>query len=183
LADPIFRKKFLSDPLDAALVRNTITPTVLTASEKTNVIPRTASAELDCRLLPGEDPDAFVRTITEVIDDRAVTVVPLLNFPPSSSATDTPLFVALRLLAKREGMVVLPSVLTGFTDSHYFREKGIASYGFVPFALTDDDARREHGINERMATANLRDGTRRLVELLQILNDEDTENGQRGHQD
>jgi len=58
-------------------------------------------------------------------------------------------------------------VLTGFTDSHYFREKGIASYGFVPFVLGDDEARREHGLNERLSTENLREGTRRLLDLLQ----------------
>ncbi len=183
LTDPTFRKPFLSDPLDSALVHNTITPTVLTASQKTNVIPRTASAELDCRLLPGEDRDAFVRSITKVIGDPAVSVTPLLSFPPSSSATDTSLFAALRRLAQQEGVLIVPSVLAGFTDSHYFRELGIASYGFVPFALTDDEARREHGVNERMATVNLRDGTRRLVELLQILDNEDAENGQRGQQD
>ena len=52
-------------------------------------------------------------------------------------------------LAESESSRVVPSVLTGFTDSHYFRDKGIASYGFVPFALTEDESRREHGINER----------------------------------
>ncbi len=172
-----FRQKFLGDPHDAALVHNTITPTVLTASEKTNVIPRTASAELDCRLLPGEDPAAFVRTITATINDPAVSVDVLLNFPPSSSPINTALYAALQHLAARDGTPIVPSVLTGFTDSHYFREKGIASYGFTPFALSEDEERREHGINERMSTANLRDGTRRLMELLELL-DEDSHNGQ-----
>ncbi|MFI5367062.1 MAG: M20/M25/M40 family metallo-hydrolase [Candidatus Binatia bacterium] len=175
--DAGFRQKFLDDPHDAALVHDTITPTVLTASEKTNVIPRTASAELDCRLLPGEDPAAFVRTVETTIDDPAVRVDVLLNFPPSSSPTTTTVFAAIRRLAVREGVPIVPSVLTGFTDSHYFREKGIASYGFTPFALSEDEERREHGINERLSTANLRDGTRRLVELLQAL-DEDTHDGQ-----
>jgi acetylornithine deacetylase/succinyl-diaminopimelate desuccinylase-like protein len=177
LRDSGFRRKFLNDPHDAALVRDTITPTVLTASDKTNVIPRTASAELDCRLLPGEDPAAFVRTITATINDPAVSVGVLLNFPPSSSPTNTALYAALQRLATRDGTPIVPSVLTGFTDSHYFREMGITSYGFTPFALSEDEERREHGINERMSTANLRDGTRRLMELLDSL-DDDSHNGQ-----
>lgn len=169
LADERFRDAFLQDPHDAALVRDTIAPTVLTGSQKTNVIPNAASAELDCRLLPGEDPQAFVRMITDVIGDAQVTVSVLMNFPPSVSATDTALYAAVRALAERERAPVVPSVLTGFTDSHYFREKGIASYGFIPFDLSEDEARREHGVNERISTHNLREGTRRLIEVLLLL--------------
>ncbi|MGD0947458.1 MAG: M20/M25/M40 family metallo-hydrolase [Candidatus Binatia bacterium] len=169
LADEDFRRSFLQDPHDAALVHDTITPTVLQGSPKTNVIPSTASAELDCRLLPGEDPKAFVRTITDVIADPDVKVSVLLNFSASSSPIDAASYAAVRTLAERDGVPVVPSVLTGFTDSHYFREKGIASYGFIPFDLSEDEERREHGVNERVSTLNLRQGTQRLIELLQIL--------------
>ncbi len=172
LADKTFRDEFLADRHDAALVRNTITPTVLTASQKINVIPRNASAELDCRLLPGEDPDVFVRSIKEAIKDPEVSVDVLLNFPPSSSTTDTVLFGVLRTLAQRDGAPIVPAVLTGFTDSHYFRDKGIASYGFVPFVLSEEDERGEHGINERLSTENLRTGVLRLLSLLQTLDGE-----------
>jgi acetylornithine deacetylase/succinyl-diaminopimelate desuccinylase-like protein len=164
-----FRKEFLATPRDAALVRNTITPTVLHASQKTNVIPPTAAAELDCRLLPGENPERFVATLKTVVADPAVSIDVLLNFPPSASATDTPLFNAIRAVTTREQIALVPSVLRGFTDSHYFREKGIVSYGFVPFELTPEEADRMHGLNERVSTANLREATRRLVELLQEL--------------
>jgi len=167
LTDENFRTQFLADAHNTAMVHNTLTPTVLSASEKTNVIPRTASAELDCRLLPDQNPEQFVNTVKGVIDDAEVNVDVLLNFPPSSSPTDTTLFAAIRTLASRDNAPVVPGVLTGFTDSHYFREKGIASYGFVPFVLGDDEARREHGLNERLSTENLREGTRRLLDLLQ----------------
>jgi acetylornithine deacetylase/succinyl-diaminopimelate desuccinylase-like protein len=167
LADADFRLAFLGNPHDAALVRNTITPTVLRGSPKVNVIPPTASAELDGRLLPGEDPARFVEKIKEVIADPDVKVEVMLNFPPSSSPIDTPLYAAIRALASRDGAPVVPSVLAGFTDSHYFRDKGITSYGFVPFVLTEEEGRREHGANERLSTENLREGTRRLLELLQ----------------
>jgi acetylornithine deacetylase/succinyl-diaminopimelate desuccinylase-like protein len=179
LRDPTFRTAFLRNPSDAALVHNTITPTVLIGSQKINVIPPSAVAELDCRLLPGEDPGAFVRTIKTVINDPEVAVETVLTFPASSSPPGTALFAALRVLAGREGVPMLPSVLTGFTDSHYFREQGIASYGFVPFALDDEELRREHGVNERIATANLREGTRRLFELLRMLDHQEAEPGRR----
>jgi acetylornithine deacetylase/succinyl-diaminopimelate desuccinylase-like protein len=179
LRDAKFRTAFLDRAHDAALVHNTLTPTVLTGSQKTNVIPRTASAELDCRLLPGESPGAFVATVGRVINDPDVSVDVLLNFPPATSPTDTSLYTALRHAASREHLPVVPSVLTGFTDSHYFREQGITSYGFVPFALTEDEGSREHGVNERLSTDNLREGTRRLLELLQNL-DEVASDGHQG---
>lgn len=169
LADETFRQQFLADPRDAALVRNTIAPTVLSASQKTNVIPATAMAELDCRLLPGQSTDAFVRSVTETIDDGDIDVEVLLNFPPSSSSADTALFEAINRVANDEDAPVVPAVLRGFTDSHFFREKGIVSYGFTPFDLTPDDLGRMHGIDERISTANLRDATRRLFRILRLL--------------
>ena len=169
LKDEDFRREFLSDSRDAALVRNTIAPTVLNGSHKTNVIPATAGAELDCRLLPGQSPDAFVRSIKSTIDDREIDVEVVLNFPPSSSPADTELFEAIRTIASGEDASIVPSVLRGFTDSHFFREKGIVSYGFTPFDLTSDDLGRMHGIDERISTENLREAIRRLVELLRLV--------------
>lgn len=169
LAHPGFRQEFLLDAHNAALVRDTITPTVLSGSMKTNVIPGTAAAELDCRLLPDADPQRFVRHVVQRIDDPTIRVEILLNFPPSASSTDTALFRALRDQAQAEGNTVVPGVLTGFTDSHYFREKGIVSYGFTPITLSDADTQGEHGVNERLSIANLRDGTHRLVDLLRGL--------------
>ncbi len=171
MADADFRLAFLARPRDAALVRNTITPTVLTGSLKTNVIPPMASAELDCRLLPGEEPGRFVNTLKDVIADPAVTVDVVLNFPPTSSPAGTALYSAIAALAAGDTAPVIPSVLRGFTDSHYFRERGITSYGFVPFELPEEEDRRMHGINERLSTTNLREGTRRLLELLQRLDE------------
>ncbi|MBI4515223.1 MAG: M20/M25/M40 family metallo-hydrolase [Deltaproteobacteria bacterium] len=167
-----FREEFLADRHDAALVRNTIAPTVLRGSNKTNVIPGIASAEVDCRLLPDENPETFVQTLRQVVGDDAVTIEKLLSFPPSSSSTDTALYRAIQTVAAREQAPVVPSVLAGFTDSHYFRAHGIASYGFVPFEVSEDDEARVHGTNERVSLDNLRNATRRLVAILQALDQE-----------
>jgi acetylornithine deacetylase/succinyl-diaminopimelate desuccinylase-like protein len=172
LTDPAFRQDFLANPTYNALVRNTISPTVLEGSNKTNVIPARARAQLDCRLLPGEDPQQFVANLKQVVNDPEVQFSILLNFPPLASEADTELFRAIRNVAERHDpqAPVVPAVLGGFTDSHYFRRKGIISYGFTGLALTEEDGRRVHGTDERVPLASLREGTQVLFELVQELN-------------
>ena len=171
LDDPGFLTEITRNPRQNALLRDTITPTVLRGGAKTNVIPAEASADLDCRLLPGEAPDAFVGQLAEVIGDDAVHLETLLSFPASSSDPDSGLVAAVRELARSElhGAPVVPSVIPGFTDSHYFRDLGIASYGFVPFVLSDEDERTVHGADERVSIDNLREGVRRLLVLLRAI--------------
>ena len=171
LADPDFRRTFTADPRHNALVRNTIAPTVLRGSDKTNVIPDRAEAELDCRLLPGEDPDRFVATLTEIVDDPQVEVSVLLNFPAAASEADTPLFRAIAAVAARREPEarVLPSMLTGFTDAHYFREQGIVSYGFSGIALQAGESYGVHGNDERVPLAGLREGVQVLVKVIREL--------------
>ncbi len=174
LADPDFRRAFTSEPRNNALIRNTISPTVLKGSEKTNVVPGQAKAELDCRLLPGEDPQQFVATLTEVIDDPQVELSVLLNFRPVASKAETSLFEAIASVAKRQhpDALILPGMLSGFTDSHYFREKGIVSYGFSGLALNEGESYGVHGPNERVPLASLRDATQILFAILQELDGE-----------
>ena len=171
LTDPGFLKDFTANPTYNALVRNTISPTVLEGSTKTNVIPAHARAQLDCRLLPGEDPQQFVAALEKVVDDPQVRFSILLNFAPLASDAETALFRAIRSLAERHdpAALVVPAVLGGFTDAHYFRRKGIVSYGFTGLALTEDDGRRVHGTNERLPLASLREGVQALFELIQEL--------------
>ena len=172
LADRTFLKEFTANPTYNALVRNTIALTVLEGSNKTNVIPSQARAQLDCRLLPGEDPQQFVAALKKIVDDPNIQFSILLNFPPLASEADTALFRAIRAVAERHDptVPVVPAVLGGFTDAHYFRRKGIVSYGFTGIALTEEDYRRVHGTNERMPIASLREGTRILFEVVQELN-------------
>jgi acetylornithine deacetylase/succinyl-diaminopimelate desuccinylase-like protein len=171
LKDPAYQKQFLSVPHQNADVRDTITPTVLQASNKTNVIAPTASAELDCRLLPGSDPKAMLRTLNKVIADKSIKTEVTLNFPPVSSPQKSELMNAIQSLARHadKGAPVVPTMSIGFTDSHYFRQKGITSYGFVPIRITRDEARGIHGDNERIGVDELGAGIERMVELLKIL--------------
>lgn len=172
LQEARFRDTFLLDPRQASLVQDTITPTILAAGSKTNVIPGKASAELDCRLLPDTSREEFVASVRERLDDPLVQVEVLLHFPPTSSPTDTALYRAMAAQAEAEGAVAVPAVLPGFTDSHYLRERGIAVYGFAPLELNHAETLGIHGNDERVRARALAEGVRRLVRILRRLDDD-----------
>ena len=64
------------------------------------------------------------------------------------------------------GAKIFPGVTTGFTDSHFFRDLGITSYGFGPFVTPQADRKGVHGNNERITIENMQRGTRAMIELL-----------------
>ncbi len=171
LDDPSFRAEFESDPKRSALIRDTITPTVLVGSAKTNVIPAIASAELDCRLLPGGEPSTFIEAVRRVVDDPTIEISPILSFAASASPAEGEFMRAVGRIATAEldGAAVVPSMLAGFTDSHYFRDLGIPSYGFVPFVQPADERRRIHGSDERLRVEVLGNAIRFLYLLLHEL--------------
>ena len=169
LRDPSFLKQFIAEPGHNAQIRDTIAPTVLSGAEKTNMIPATAYAEIDCRLLPGSDPQAFLKNLKKALGDDTIKIDVLLNFPPASSPSRSELMTAIETLARRtDKCPVVPTMVGGFTDCHYFRQKKIISYGFMPIELAPIGTSGVHGDNESIGINELSNGIRRMVELLKI---------------
>lgn len=166
-----FRRRFLSNPGYNALVRNTLSITVLEGGSSTNVVPSLAKARLDVRLLPGERCETFVNSLAAVIADPAVEIKILLSFPSRSSPSDTRLFEAIERVAQRDdpGAIVVPRMIGGFTDAHWFRDQGIVAYGFVPRWLSRGDSQGVHGIDERVSIANLERGVLTLLAIVDEL--------------
>lgn len=172
--DPAFRARFLQDSGRAALVRTTAAITTLSGGERINVLPSEARAGIDARLLPGESCEEFVARLRSVIDDPGISLEIELSFPAdaaSESPTDTPLMEAIRRVAakRRPAAVVVPRMITGFTDAHWFRAHGIVAYGFVPRRLRPPETRSVHGANERVSIENLTHGIETTLETLEEL--------------
>jgi acetylornithine deacetylase/succinyl-diaminopimelate desuccinylase-like protein len=74
---------------------------------------------------------------------------------------------AISKLAQSEDARVVPTMIAGFTDSHYFRQKGLIAYGFIPIEVTPAEMRGVHGINEHIPIKEMGAGIRRMVELLE----------------
>lgn len=152
------------------MLRNTISLTMLGGSEQTNVIPPEAWANLDVRLLPGEDPPKFLESVRQVIADPNVTVTPLnAEFRiANSSPTSSTLYQAFKEVAAQyfPGSPVLPRLSSGYTESQRYRPLGIAAYGFTPYITTEEEGSTEHGNNERIRVEEVRRGPRVLYDVV-----------------
>jgi acetylornithine deacetylase/succinyl-diaminopimelate desuccinylase-like protein len=141
---------------------------MLQASSKINVIPPEAQAQVDCRLLPDQDRDAFLRELTAAVNDPTIKIETVIAFSAAVSSTETPLYKAMTDAIHRNypTATIAPAVQTGFTDSHWFRDFGIASYGFAPFVIPEADESGTHGNNERISIENIRKGTAMMLEIV-----------------
>ncbi|MBM4261674.1 MAG: M20/M25/M40 family metallo-hydrolase [Deltaproteobacteria bacterium] len=171
LEDPAVLAEFVKDRSNNARVRNTISITGLKGSDKINVIPAFAAAEIDVRLLPGEDPQAFIADLRKVIGDDSIKVEIML----SRNAAKTPHSPeAMKVItdyanATDPGTPVIESMGSGFTDCHFFREKAIPCLGFLPNRASSVNEGMVHGIDERMSVESLKSGVRAMYEIVRKL--------------
>jgi acetylornithine deacetylase/succinyl-diaminopimelate desuccinylase-like protein len=168
LSNPSFAKRLTSNPIYNAMVRDTISLTILHGGNKANVIPSESTATFDCRLIPGTSKTDFLRKIKEKLggEIEVKAISESKSLPPSP--LDTDLFRAIQKYAAENDpdCPVVPLLLPGATDSRFLRDKGIITYDFCPFRLTEKEMMRIHGNNERVALENLKFGMKMLVEIL-----------------
>ena len=157
-----------------ALTRDTCSMTRMGGSSKINVIPPEAWAEIDCRILPDRPAEEFIETFNELVKDTGVKVEVIMAFTSAISPTDSDLFKAIEEVTADlyPNSSVVPSVSTGFTDSHFTRDLGIASYGFNPLIAKGDEFSGVHGNDEKVNEAAFRQGVLDLKEIIQrVVND------------
>ncbi|MEO6222122.1 MAG: M20/M25/M40 family metallo-hydrolase [Vicinamibacterales bacterium] len=157
-------------PAMHALLRNTCSMTRLGASDKINTVPPEAWAELDCRLLPDQNPASFTSELQAVLGS-GVEISKLMGFAPAVSSADTELFRILQDVSRQHfpGAPVVPAVQTGFTDSHFLRDLGITAYGYAPIVVPIEDSAGLHGNNERLSVENVRRGVTMMLDIVRRL--------------
>jgi len=151
-----------------ALTRDTCSLTMLKGSQKINVVPPIAQAEVDCRMLPDRSSDEFIQDFKNLVKPAGVKVELVLAFAPAVSSTESELFQHIKSMtaSMHPGSRVAPAVSTGFTDSHFTRELGIDSYGFNPIIFDPNDFSGVHGNNERVKVSSYLQGTEDLHQIV-----------------
>jgi acetylornithine deacetylase/succinyl-diaminopimelate desuccinylase-like protein len=159
-----------ANPMWNAMMRDTISPTMLNGGMRANVIPSEASATLNVRLLPGNTITALLAELTKLVNDPQVKLEVAkdagLAAPDSSLETDFYQAIVKASAEEFAGVPVLPFQSTWATDSAQLRLHNVQSYGLVPFPLTLEDLKRMHGDDERIPAAAFAKGVRLMVRLL-----------------
>ena len=170
MQDRKFQQQVEQDESLNFLLRDTISLTMLGGSEQTNVIPAEAWANLDVRLLPGEDAKQFLETLRRVVNDPDVSIEPqqgefrVANYSP----TNTALFAAIRQVSAQyfPGTPVVPRLTSGYTENQRYRPLGMEAYGFTPYTATDAEGASEHGNDERVRVEEVRRAPRILYDVV-----------------
>jgi acetylornithine deacetylase/succinyl-diaminopimelate desuccinylase-like protein len=160
-------------PVWNSMMRDTITPTMLQAGVRVNVIPSEARANLNIRLLPGDSINDVLADLKKLVNDPQVrlevsTDQATLPSPPASLDTDLYKSIERVSLQFFPGCVTTPYLSTVSTDSAQLRMHNVQAYGLLPFPLAEEDELRMHADDERIPLDSFRQG----VEFLsRIVND------------
>jgi acetylornithine deacetylase/succinyl-diaminopimelate desuccinylase-like protein len=169
--DPTAIARLSAVPLYNSMLRTTCVATMVSAGHALNALPQRAAANVNCRILPGEDPAEVQRTLSRVIDDPKVALTPVKPAKPSPPSPLRPDLMETITRITEEmwpGVAVVPVMSTGATDGLYFRQAGIPIYG-VSGLFGDMDDVRAHGRDERMGVKEFYDGQEFLWWLVNAL--------------
>ena len=157
-----------NDALYLALLTNTISPTMLSAGFKTNVIPASAEVNLNCRLLPGQDIEPFAAELREAIGSGPYELkyTPRAA-PPQPSPQDGVGFILIEQVCRElfPDTPIVPYLSPGMSDGTRLRRTGIPTYGLLPFPLDENETGRLHGKNERISIEALMTGIKLVYRL------------------
>jgi carboxypeptidase PM20D1 len=158
------------NPVANAMIRTTTAATIFNAGFKANVLPDTARAVVNFRILPGDTIESVVEHVRRVVaDDRVKIEVPEEARDPSSvSSLESPSWTTLQRTIRElyPDAVVVPSLLVAGTDSRHFTGLTDGVYRFAGIQADTGELRRAHGTDERISLANLEQLTRFFIHLI-----------------
>ncbi len=147
------------DPSLAANLRTTCVATTIEGGTRVNALPAEVRANVNCRILPDESIRDVETQLVRIIDDPEVEIENDGEFgyaAPSPLAGPGPDAIRAAIDDMWPGLPIVPFMSRGATDSRFLRARGIPAYGIDPLALTEEDGRRAHGIDERIPANGLR---------------------------
>ncbi len=160
------------DPLMHAIMRNTFAPVIMNGGFRSNVIPGSAEATVNMRIIPGTDPNAMVALLEKLVNDKRITIklgnTQTSDNKPTPSPTSSELYRALETEAKAQwpNVEVTPYTFQAGTDAGAWRSRGVPTYGIYPYPISKDELQRMHGNDERVSIASLQQGTEMMYRTL-----------------
>lgn len=160
---PLLAWFLAADPATNAMIRTTTAVTMVRGGVKENVLPQSATATVNFRLLPGDTVDSVIAHVRDVVADPAIEIATRTADEASAVAPVAGAQYAALRAALGEldpGLPVAPGLVLGGTDSKWYGRVSDAAYRFVPFLFEPSDLTRAHGTDERLSLENIRQGVR-----------------------
>ena len=162
------------DPGRNSMMRTTCVATMVEAGHAPNALPQRAKANVNCRILPGNDPKAIRDQLQTIVADPAIKVSlaaepdPVSPPPPLSARIMAP---ATKVANKIwPGVPFIPAMLTGATDGRFTNAAGVPTYGLSGL-MAGADGDHIHGLNERIQVKALMNGRQFLYEVVKLYAD------------
>lgn len=177
LFKPVLRKQLAKSKQMNAMIRTTHAATMIESGIKDNVLPSTAEAKVNCRLLPGDTIDDVINHFTKVIGDPRVTISIDKNFggweASRVSDTDTPAYRTLHLVIQQvfDRVAVAPFVFLAATDSRHYQPICEHIYKFSPLQTSPEGREGVHGINEHIRVDGLKQMAVFFTRLMRVWGD------------
>jgi len=166
----IIKNIYDKTPAGSALIRTTIAPTIFRSGVKENVLPSQAVATINFRTLPGTSSDDVIAYITQVFDDKRITVhkLPRGSEPSPISPHTSEAYKVIEKSIKQifTEAVIAPSLVLAFTDGRHYKDLSENVYKFLPVKLESADLLRIHGINERVSVEGYKNSIKFYYQLM-----------------
>ncbi|MCA0933746.1 M20 family peptidase [Lutimonas saemankumensis] len=170
LFEPMILKSYEASSSGNALIRTTTAPTIFNSGVKDNIIPLSARATVNFRIISGSSIQEVIDHVKNVIDDERISVKESgFNTEPSKvSSTEAFGFEAIHksIAEIYPGTIVSPYLVVGATDARHFNEISENIYRFLPVRITKSNIKSFHGINERISTDEFENAVRFYIQLI-----------------
>jgi acetylornithine deacetylase/succinyl-diaminopimelate desuccinylase-like protein len=159
------------DPGYNSMMRTTCVATMVNAGHALNALPQRATANVNCRILPGETPEAVMATLAQQMGDPAIKIrlagdkSPVSPPPPLSKAITGPAEAVAHEMWP--GVPLVPAMATGATDGRFMLAAGVPTYGLSGM-FGESDGGGVHGLNERIRTRSLYEGREYLYRVVKL---------------
>jgi len=176
-------ERLSESPYFNSLLHTTCVATMLSGGHAPNALPQMARANVNCRIFPGEDPEAIRRTLEKIaadpkvgvtvvpVKDETGAVVPPVSVPPSPLLPEVVRAEEKTVHSFWPDLAVVPTMSTGATDGRYLRIAGIPTYGIACMFFDVNDT-RAHGKDERVGVKDFYDGVEVSYRLIKNLSSE-----------
>jgi len=162
------------DPGYNSMMRTTCVATMVNAGHALNALPQRARANVNCRILPGEAPEAVMATLAKVMDDPSIHI----SMAGEKSPVSPPPPLTPQILGPAEavahqlwpGVPLIPAMSTGATDGRFLTAGGVPTYGLSGM-FGESDGGGVHGLNERIRIRSLYEGREYLYRVVKLYAD------------